>query len=420
MTALRPPRHRAGITLTEILISILIMGVGMLSLATLFPLGLSRLRDAARMTRSSLLIETASGEINSRDLLYKPSFPASGYVHDPFTEDPAAPGEATAVVTGLDRQPNTTGYANGVSAGTKLAFGPGVPVCYDPLWWFENYRNSGGTVAPTLTAGSEYRFASGIGLLRDDPSGGTPSAHGLQRITNFPMAMDPASLMASPDDPVMQTDGTSQPGRGSPVVPDMSMTGGMQFDYAFTWMFTGQQTDSLNGTIFDGDLVIFHNRPYATDATSGTNRAVGETVVEAIWGYGTVPESATAPYGQNDRKVLLRWPSSQIDPDVRVGGWIADVTYERYSDTEVSRWYPAGLSTYYPAQRCSWYRVAKKTEVTAGNPSGPQGYREMTVTLASPVKARTPIGNGGTALRINACLVNPYVVNVVPRVFYTR
>ena len=37
------PRRRSGITLTEILISILIMGVGLISLATLFPIGLDRI-----------------------------------------------------------------------------------------------------------------------------------------------------------------------------------------------------------------------------------------------------------------------------------------------------------------------------------------------------------------------------------------
>ena len=39
------PRRRAGITLTEILISIMILGIGMVSLATLFPIGLLRLRE---------------------------------------------------------------------------------------------------------------------------------------------------------------------------------------------------------------------------------------------------------------------------------------------------------------------------------------------------------------------------------------
>ena len=44
----RTAKARSGITLTEILISILIMGVGLISLATLFPIGLVRLREAGK------------------------------------------------------------------------------------------------------------------------------------------------------------------------------------------------------------------------------------------------------------------------------------------------------------------------------------------------------------------------------------
>ena len=389
----------------------MIMGIGMLSLATLFPLGLSRLREASRNTRSALLIETATGEVSSRDLLYKPSFlPFRGY--DAFTQDPASVADITAGTVGINR---------------RVTGGAGVPICYDPLWWYEVAQSSGGTVVPSLVAGSEYRFASGIDLMGNDPSGGAPSAHGLQRITNFPITLDPASVMCSPDDPVMQTDGTGAPGRGSPIVPDLS-TAGMMRDYMFSWIFTGKQTDSSNGTIFDGDIVIFHNRPFATEEVQGVSgsavkRAAGETVVEAIWGYGNTTSAATFPYVPGEsRKVLLRWPNTQADPDVRKGGWIADVTYERYSATENSRWYDsaAGWTTYYPAQRCYWYRVAKKTEAVADPDANHVGYRQMVVTLSSPVRVKTPIDASGAATRTNACLVSPYVVNVVSRVFYTR
>src|SRR3954451_2702473 len=67
-------RDRSGITLTEILISIMIMGVGMVSLATLFPLGLLRIREANRMTRSVLLAESAFADMSARNLLNKQSF----------------------------------------------------------------------------------------------------------------------------------------------------------------------------------------------------------------------------------------------------------------------------------------------------------------------------------------------------------
>ncbi len=50
---------RRGITLVEILISIMILGIGLVSLATLFPIGLLRLREAQRQTRSAYLFQSA-------------------------------------------------------------------------------------------------------------------------------------------------------------------------------------------------------------------------------------------------------------------------------------------------------------------------------------------------------------------------
>ena len=72
-TAASTPRS-AGITLTEILISILILGVGLVSLATLFPIGLLRLREAQRQTRSAYLFQSATADVESRGLFNSNSF----------------------------------------------------------------------------------------------------------------------------------------------------------------------------------------------------------------------------------------------------------------------------------------------------------------------------------------------------------
>ena len=137
----------------------------------------------------------------------------------------------------------------------------------------------------------------------------------------------------------------------SPVLPDLSLpssqTRRRSIDWHYSWMFTGYQVSSNGGSTFEGNIVIFENRPFGIDAVpnppapvphrSGTYQVAGETVVEAIFGHSgnCRPRQATPP-GPTER-VLLRWYSSQTDPVVKPGDWIADVTYERNSLTVSTR-----------------------------------------------------------------------------------
>ena len=307
---LRRVRSRAGITLTEILIAILILAVGLVSLATLFPLGLLRLRDANRYTRSAYLLESAVCDANARGLFIKQGFqfadalnvgfyptwyttPASGGLpnqYDPFTQDTPSYGANTTDTT-------TNPPTNGVSA-TR---GSGLPFAYDPLWRYQTgiYLDPLNTLNLSIP---EARFGSGIGFIRPDPfDAGTPSAWGLQRLTNFnrptgvngqgntvplmPSAAQVPLIFVSPEDVVWQesanqtysiagnaitttanvpyfnaSPGTYTPAVGSgpsPVVPDLNVTftidsaTGKQIhtyqqtnDFRYSWMFTGQQTNT--------------------------------------------------------------------------------------------------------------------------------------------------------------------------------
>jgi hypothetical protein len=450
---------RRGITLTEILISILIMGVGMVSLATLFPLGLLRLRDANRMTRSALLAETAMNDISSRNLLSKQSF--LNPLHNPFT-----------VFNNVNYDPWVQDTPAPGSQPALLASGFGLPVAYDPLWRASvpngNYGsnpNFNGVGYYLGSDPSEARFASGLATVRPDPSGGSPSAHGLQRITNFnPFVTPPAApannfpvlypnysgpgtpngtiaaIFVSPEDIVFQskvaTAGVESQGI-STVVPDMSFTAGQATtnDWRYTWMFTGHQADA-DGNVFEGEIVIFENRPFSVDpATNQTapysgqmtspGMVTGETVVEAVFGFSP---NAPAGYGQGaDKLVLLRWPNTMPDPDVRVGSWIADVTYERNIQVSTAR-FGAGnpLSqqggVVYPGQRCYWYQIIKRSTAAdegAGAGLNVAGFRAMTVWVSTPLNAKTQLSNG-QPVYVNAALVCPYVVNVFPRTIYTR
>lgn len=444
----RGVRGRAGITLTEILISIMIMGVGLVSLATLFPLGLLRLRAAAVRSRSAFLVESAEAEMATRNLLARSSFlipsvpwhcvplpfvdVATTPPYDPWIQDtPAYP--ATTMTNGVYRGWGGIGVPN--PSLRPYIDGPGLVVAYDPLWRATSGIYLGSTV-------SEARFASGLGSIRADPAaGGLPSAHGLQRITNFPAtATVVPSIFVSPDDPVLQTatGANGAVGSSSPIVPEMYLDPvdnlwKYQSDWMYSWMFTGRRTQATNGTEYVGDIVIFHGRPLTVDGTV----AAGETVVEAVFGYSTrvpgVGNLGTVGYGVGgDRVVLLRWPATTPDPEVRVGNWIADVTYERVGTVDTARQTSAlnegiNVSTQapyvppYPYQRCHWYQVVKKAEVP--DPYTTNGsYRAMTVVVHTPVRAKTLlyVANPQQPYHVNAALVSRYVVNVFPKTFTTR
>jgi hypothetical protein len=500
-------RSRAGITLTEILIAILILAVGLASLATLFPLGLLRLREAARSTRSAYLMESAAADIVSRGLLTSSSFTLADQYNlnsggvltpwfitrpsfesfNPLTQD--TPGYVQPSC--LDWKDATTGAILGAS--TSASGGYGLPFAYDPLWRFQTFSKLTGQTGYYIGDTYEARFGSGLGFIRPDPAadGSPPSAHGLQRLTNFnrpfyvnaagglvpvmPVSSSVPGIFVSPEDVVwaenVSTDASSTAFSSglnaiSPVLPDLSLPAGatnittkpvttntpatpVVNDWHYSWMFTGQQNNTGSSSTFDGNIVIFENRPFAIEVPElipnppGGNfqayQVEGETVVEAIWGYSSHVSPAAGPgYGTSaDRAVLLRWYASLPDPVVRVGDWIADVTYERqqnvvYNPTTASGRFlsggPPGLGVpnpfnnnewdNLPAQRCFWYRVQK-----AGTPAADSlstDFRSMVVYVDRTLQARTLLSGTGQPTTTNAALICPYVVNVIPQTIFTR
>ena len=428
--------RRRGITLTEILISIMIMGIGMLSLATLFPLGLLRLRAANRATRSAYIALSATSDVSARNMLSLASFQnvpwyyngnnvyVSPMVHDTF------PG-------------------GGGNINLTRSFGPGLPIVYDPLWRAitQDYSSTDTTT----------RFGSGIGVLRD-----STSAAGLQRITNFVASADGSlsinlnnfpkvkqifdynavvETFVSPEDLVFQNPTATSyndPNNAgaflsnpSPVVPDLSLGSGTvtlpnpvainlsQSDWRYSWIFTGQQTDATNPSVFDGYVVVFENRQFGLDPIPGTTTSAptGETTVEAVWGPGSNGTGGLG-YGRSAKRiVLLRWNAILPDPEIKVGQWIADVTYDQADISANNPRYPAG-TTIYPPQRCYWYQIGKRTEPQPSTDF--PGFREATVWVNSDLRAQTLLKADGKPNNVEAALICPSVVNVIPRTIITH
>ncbi len=408
---------RRGLTLTEILISILIMGIGLLSLATLFPLGLIRLREANRATRSTLLAESASSDLVATGITYKPFYTAIysnyyGSPFDPFISEPAwsDPNSGSPPLSKtFDR-----------SSG-------GWPVVIDPLWVYEVEQKmmaaGNGPQAQALrfdTPGtpSETRFGLGLGWLSS-----SNNAYGLRRLSHsLPGLTNPEieRRYASIDDLVYQNEGDTGPGGGQgsmlvPVmVPNASGYPTSINDLSYTWLFTGKQSDVSNGLTFDGDIVVCHNRAFEFDVANLPNRTMrvaGEMTVQAIWGYGPpVTYGPNVAYSANNTTVSLRWPANQPDPGIVVGAWICDATYSN------DPFYFTALSKY-PGQRCYWYRVTRRSEPRYDPGTG---INEMIVTIDRPLRAQTPLQPGvnpAVPLGIEPAVIMPSVVNVIPKVF---
>lgn len=451
MIASHAPR-RSGITLTEILISILIMGVGLISLATLFPLGLIRLRDAQRQSRSGLLSNTATADVDAQSLLDKTTFAQTWYgPFDPFLQDTEDSGAALNV---------------------RGTIAPGLPFCYDPYWREFAVSPSGGQgvypntrvwltgTPPAAPVTQEARFGCGrprttagalVKFLPDRPAGN--ASYGLPRLTNFvPPALLPTNTtyrfvasqvgatFASQDDYIFYNpndtrilslpDGTPQ--LTSPLVPQMDSNlpasyGPIQ-DYRYTWFVTGRQLDAGNAKAFSGEVVICENRPLALESIESpvnTNSglvAAGETVVEGIFGYSSrvnAPSNGVGYSSGGDRNVMLRWPTKLVDPEIKVGSWIADVTYERNATAvaaQVAEMQSSPDGTTYPCQRCYWYQIVQKGDIE----TDANGFRRVVLTVNSPVRAKTLLDAAGNPRWTNAALIMPSVVNVFPRTFMVQ
>jgi type II secretory pathway pseudopilin PulG len=500
---------RRGITLTEILIAIMILGIGLVSLATLFPIGLLRIREAQRYSRTAFLTQSAGADLASRGLLSKTRFldpnlcpwysenyygtPLYPFGFDPWIQDTPAPkadwlGYGDASVAGAYRgtggrgskYPNQLSYPDpttGAIVNTNLPAvpGPGLPVAYDPLWW---YRQA---IVPDPINGVEFRFGDGTSLGRSDGSGGDgaslPSVWGLQRLTDLSQtSYDPntktyvysdynanmiLSTFISPEDVVWQeTDGVYQDYKlpsapvgplatPSPVIPDLvnnnpafvdkdgnhdlAMSNGVSItnDWRYTCMFVGQQTDSYNGRMFDGDVVIFENRPFGLESMNNTvtgtttTHVAGERVVQAVFGYGTnLVQVGTmndgtnvgVPLGSNN-VILLLWPLGTPDLEIKSGSWIADVTYERRQAVALNRFQYPGSPP--PAQRCFWYQIQRTTAPanTAGTPYATFGAGRYALAYTNTTLRAKTLWDVQNVVpyHVNAALVSPFVVGVAPR-----
>ena len=243
----------------------------------------------------------------------------------------------------------------------------------------------------------------------------------------------------------------------SPVIPDLSISDGclgyptQANDFHYSWMFTGTLVNSSNQACFDGNIVVFENRPFGISAPSVTPNAPdatsnlqvyqvdGETVVEAIFGHGGNIQHARRGLrrrGAADRLVAVvcerarsRRQGRRLDRRHHLRaqpvGRLVAVLDRNGSLTPPDN--PLGVPNQtnnfewdnLPAQRCFWYQVQKVSPAVT-DPYLGNTYRSMVVYVNQNLESRTALTAVGTPAVINAALICPSVVNVIPTTIFTR
>ncbi len=306
----RTPRS-AGITLTEILISILILGIGLVSLATLFPIGLLRLREAQRQTRSAYLFESATADVAARGLLNANSFtyadllnvprttPAGTWLGNPLGSVRYNPLIQDTPYYGGDPYDTANAGANpGASARHLWRLWPAVclrsalavlrrqAVTLQSGVYLDPLNLSRARVPVRLGQSTSATSISSAGSLRQQQ----PAPDGLQRLTNFNRLTSSAIAAAAIVIPTSSSPPRTWSGRSRPIRTTPSAFIGwsplarparscrtlhidarmsLRNDWRFSWMVTAQQTNGSNGAAFEGNIVIFENRPFGFDSSTG-------------------------------------------------------------------------------------------------------------------------------------------------------
>jgi hypothetical protein len=256
------------VTLIEVLIAIFVMGIGMLALLVLFPLGALSIARALQDDRAAQAAANATAVANALDVRHDPlvtgaftnPFPGS-----PLTLPPSPPGVPPPPP--LDAQ--------------KRWSGPGYPVFIDPY-----YANSGGSFA---TVG---QFAAAVtpGIPRKGLTGFTPAL----TIRWFTLLDD-----------ITFTSGELADGTPGPAGTTVKRGG------RYTWAYLVKSPRVNSPEVIDLSVVVYNGRAVQVPALEQTYVAVGDAGSNVI----TVAYSGEKPQFRKGVWILdVTYESSLLVP----------------------------------------------------------------------------------------------------------
>lgn len=309
----RPPARRGGVTLTEVLMATMLMGIGVVTLATLFPISIMRSVRATQLTNATILRYNVESLINvDKDLVYSPGggiTPGSTDTH--YMVDPMGwnrMGQLDSALQGaFGNNGDTTPYEvtgnpgllrlnNGLNSLQKAVDGVTLP----DSWVFQ--VESFPAAQPTDAGGGEGQVVLSD-LTTADVSGISTASTAPSRIVFFTADNRFSETRTIKSSGIA---GTTVTFLGS--VPSINVARVMieTQEQRYTWMLTVRRNASAIAT---ADVVIFFRRSFGI---------ADETV-------------HTAAFQQHRNKVQITFnTTSGEEPYLRKGGYVLDVNNARW------------------------------------------------------------------------------------------
>jgi type II secretory pathway pseudopilin PulG len=315
--------RRPGVTLLEVLVSIFIMGIGMIALLTLFPLGALSMARAVREGRAGDAAAEAAALANTFGVRNDNNGSTSSYtVANIFTNyltvgplsgappaDPAGPGYPVYVDPYYINLSQTNLGSSGSSPYNGTGSTPGMVRCST------TYVGSGGT-SFTFSTTPIPTVLSALG----QPTAPASESPGPSSISNWA-----ARYFTLKDDINFQTNGT-------PVLS----SGSLERGGSYTWAYLLRRPRAASGADVELYVVVYAGRSVqvaggetactVTSTTSGGNAALGDNAVSLTFPAGTTPQ-------------------------LRRGTWLLDTSFEQSTSG----------STTYGTVHGQFYRVVEVT-----------------------------------------------------------
>jgi Tfp pilus assembly protein PilV len=302
--------NRRAVTLVEVLIAIFLMGIGLMAILSLFPLGAAQMAQALQDQRAAEAATTAAAyarvvwkqacdaDVNDARMKFLAASETASYSVQPFImamDDPNA--NVPTVPTSLQKPLAAVSPMTSVAAGSlppaPPATGPSYPVIVDPIGW-----QSQGSVS------TNNQWWAGNQIPRRTLNVLPPGATSWVPISNLGTLsiFKQFSLM---DDMTFDFNGTPKGSATTPNIP-------VERQGRYSWAFMFRRGNNADRTAVDISTILYSGR--SIDVASTETAYVG-TVAFSTVAAGVTPTT---------KALALSYSSPK--PAIRRGGWILDAT----------------------------------------------------------------------------------------------